>query len=106
MIAHDTAHTGAAHNIVYFLPIKCMSGPATKLPKNAPAGGMEPTAKISINQIERPHNAHSILVHDAMALFGKSSGFSSSIDGTAGDEYPRTSPMQKYAIDTHNESIV
>lgn len=41
-----------------------------------------------------------------MALVGSNSGFSSSIDGIAGDEYPRTSPMQKYDIDTHNESIV
>lgn len=41
-----------------------------------------------------------------MVLLGSNSGLSSSIDGTAGDEYPRTSPMQKYDIDTHNERIV
>lgn len=47
-----------------------------------------------------------ILAHDAMYLVGSNSGLMSSIEGTAGDEYPRTSPMQKYDIDTHNESIV
>lgn len=41
-----------------------------------------------------------------MYLVWSNSGFMSSIEGTAGDEYPRTSPMQKYDIDTHNESIV
>lgn len=41
-----------------------------------------------------------------MYLVGSNSGLMSSIEGTAGDEYPRTSPMQKYDIDTHNESIV
>lgn len=54
----------------------------------------------------KKRNGRDILAHDAIYFVGSSSGFKSFIDGTAGDEYPRTSPMQKYDVDTHNESIV
>jgi hypothetical protein len=47
-----------------------------------------------------------ILAHEAIYFVGRRSGFISFMLGTAGAEYPRTRPMQKYDIDTHNERIV
>lgn len=84
-----------------------MSGPAARLPQNAPAGGIEPVIQKNVVEYRADLWSYSyVLVHDSIYLLGSNSGLLSSIDGTAGDEYPRTRPMQKYDIDTHNESIV
>lgn len=100
---------GAAIRIVYLRPMKCIKGPATRLPTNAPLGGIEPffiyiytnhSTKIRLFYITN------VLAQEAMYLVGSRSGFNSFILGTAGEEYPRTSPMQKYDMDTHSESIV
>lgn len=40
-----------------------------------------------------------------MFFVGNSSGFRSCIDGTPGDENPRTNPIQKYDSDTHIDSV-
>ncbi len=54
MIAHESTHIGPAHTIVYFRPIKCISGKETKLPKKAPLGGIEPLVKKKMkNQLDK-----------------------------------------------------
>lgn len=45
-----------------------------------------------------------LLAHDAIFRVGKTSGLYSKIDGTAGDEQPRTRPMQKNDIAMHNDN--
>lgn len=45
-----------------------------------------------------------LLAHEAISFVGSRSGTNSFILGTAGAEYPRTSPIQKYDIDTHSAS--
>lgn len=38
-----------------------------------------------------------------MFLFGSKYGSNSRMDGTPGDEYPRTIPIHKYDTDTHSD---
>lgn len=107
---HEITHIGAADRIVYFRPTKCINGPATRLPTNAPLGGIEPIyLHASLFQFPcyiKKNSMQNILAQEAMYLVGRRPGFISIILGTAGDEYPRTSPIQKYDMDTHSESIV
>lgn len=46
-----------------------------------------------------------LLAHEAKLAFGRISGFSSLIDGTAGAEYPLAIPMHKNERDMHRESM-
>ena len=84
------------------------------LPHIAPNGAIEPLFQsksfISIILVFILHfykicNVF-ILAHDAICFDGKSSGNVSIIDGIAGDEYPRTNPMQKNDMDTHSDRMV
>lgn len=47
-----------------------------------------------------------LLAHEAISFDGRRSGFISLMLGIAGDEYPRTRPIQKYDMETHKERIV
>lgn len=44
--AHDIVQSGEANNIVFRRPIFCIRGPDTRLPINAPTGGIDPLKTI------------------------------------------------------------